>query len=555
MRLQDVATLLGARVIPAGAAEEFGAEIADLAYDSRAVRPGALFFCLPGKVDDGHRWAGDAVRAGALALVCERALAAAVPQLLVASARRAMNRLAAPFFGHPSRSLSLAGVTGTNGKTTVSFMLEAIFRAAGFPTGLVGTVETRVGGRSSAATRTTPESVDLQRLLRRMLDEGVRAAAMEVTSIGLDEGRVDGTVFAAAGFTNLTQDHLDYHGDLESYYRSKRALFTGTFLPGSRAFAAVNVGDPFGARLAHDLISQRAGERGAGGTGPAGPGNPPGAAPRCVTFTLASTPGGGDPTGAYGSGPSREPDVVGQVLETGPAGSRLRLAGPPGEVLEAGMDGVVQVALPGRFNAANALAAAVIARGLGVPSEAVAAGLAGLDRVPGRFELVDEGQPFSVVVDYAHTPDGLARVLAAAREVADPGRCPGGRSPRVIAVFGCGGDRDRGKRPLMGRAAAEAADLVYVTSDNPRSEEPQAIMAGIEEGIAGDPPPLGYRLVADRAEAIAAAIAAAGPGDVVVIAGKGHETTQSFAGRSVPFNDLDVARAALRAGPARERTR
>ncbi|MGH2718793.1 MAG: UDP-N-acetylmuramoyl-L-alanyl-D-glutamate--2,6-diaminopimelate ligase [Actinomycetota bacterium] len=518
MQLRAVAALLDA---PLGASSESlpgeDVEVADLAYDSRGVRPGALFFCLPGEVEDGHRWAGDAVRAGAVALVCERPLAPAVPQLLVGSSRRAMNLLAAPFFGHPSGQLALAGVTGTNGKTTIAYMLEAIFTAAGAATGLVGTVESRVRGRHGTravrSRRTTPESIDLQRLLAGMVADGVTHCAIEVTSIGLAQGRVAGCSFAAAGFTNLTQDHLDYHGDLESYYRSKRSLFTPGYLSGRVGFATVNVADRFGARLATEIAEEDA--------------------VRCVTIGLAgdlAERGGGAPV----------PQVLGEVVGADAGGSRLRIVAAEGGVLTAAMDETVHVRLPGRFNAANGLTAAVMARGMGLPPEAIAAGLGSLDRVPGRFELVEAGQDFTVVVDYAHTPDSLARVLAASRDLA-------GGSSRLIAVFGCGGDRDRAKRPLMGRAAAEAADRVYVTSDNPRSEDPEAIMARIEEGITPAPPPLGYRLVADRAEAISAALGDAEPGDVVVIAGKGHETTQSFAGRVAEFNDIEVARSALEA--------
>jgi UDP-N-acetylmuramoyl-L-alanyl-D-glutamate--2,6-diaminopimelate ligase len=546
MQLSEVARLLracllapllapnGAPVEPPGTgaggtglapqSEGAGVQVADLAYDSRAVVPGSLFFCLPGESDDGHRWAAEAVRAGAVALVCERPVAAEVPQLVVASARQAMNQLAAPFFGHPSRALTLVGVTGTNGKTTTAYMLESIFAAAGMYTGLVGTVETRIRGRSgqrrTPGSRTTPESVDLQRLLASMVDDGVTHCAMEVTSIGLAQGRVDGAEFSSAMFTNLTQDHLDYHGDLESYYRSKRALFAPRFLPGSHAFALVNVDDSYGVRLAAELA---------------------GAEPalRRVTVGLGGAAG--------------QPEARAETVQAGVAGSRVRMVAPAGEVLAEGMDDVVTVALPGAFNVANALAAAVCARGLGVDPAAVAEGLAGLPRIPGRFELVEEGQPFAVVVDYAHTPDGLARVLAAARDLtaAAGGAAGAAGAPKVIAVFGAGGDRDRGKRPLMGQAAAEAADLVFVTSDNPRSEDPEAIMAGVAEGIAPAPPPLGYRLVADRAAAIAEALGAAGPGDVVVIAGKGHETTQTFADRIVHFDDVDVARGLLRARGSR----
>jgi UDP-N-acetylmuramoyl-L-alanyl-D-glutamate--2,6-diaminopimelate ligase len=507
MRLQDIAGLLRPIEVRGLAPGEDTIEVTDLAYDSRRTTPGSLFFCLPGERDDGHRHAADAVRAGAAAVVCQRPLAVDVPQLVVEGARAAMNRLAAPFFGNPSRSLALAGVTGTNGKTTITYLLDAISTATGAATGLIGTVETRLPGASGTTSekgvRTTPESVDLQRLLRRMVDAGVGFCAMEVTSIGLSQGRVDGTAFRAALFTNLTQDHLDYHGDLESYYRTKRRLF----LPGRAALALVNADDPYGARLASEL--------GAEGTIP------------LVTFGLDA-----------------DADVRAVDVTAAAGGSRFRVVG-------AGLDLGIRLRLPGRFNVSNALAAAATARALGVPADAIAEGLGALARVPGRFELVDEGQDFAVVVDYAHTPDSLTRVLSAARELGGAGPLRGDRAPgpgpgRVIAVFGCGGDRDRGKRPLMGRAAAEAADFVVVTSDNPRSEPPEAIIAEVAEGIVPGPPALGYRLVPDRAEAISEAITRARPGDVVVIAGKGHETTQSFSDRVVEFDDALVAAEALR---------
>jgi UDP-N-acetylmuramoyl-L-alanyl-D-glutamate--2,6-diaminopimelate ligase len=501
MQLQEIAALLRPTEVRGMAAGEETIEVTDLVYDSRAAAPGSLFFCVPGERDDGHAHAAEAVRSGASAFVCERPLAVAVPQLVVEGVRDAMNSLAAPFFGNPSRRLTLAGVTGTNGKTTITYMLDAIFTAAGAATGLIGTVETRLPGASGTASqkgvRTTPESVDLQRLLRRMVDAGVTFCAMEVTSIGLSQGRVDGASFEAALFTNLTQDHLDYHGDLESYYRTKRGLFS----PGRAALALVNTDDPYGARLASELRDE--------------------GMMALLTFGLD--------TGA---------DIRAVDVRAAAGGSRFRVAG-------FGLDQTVELRLPGRFNVSNALAAAATAAALGAPGAAIAEGLSALPRVPGRFELVDEGQDFSVVVDYAHTPDSLARVLSAARELAGPGLPTGGGAGRVIAVFGCGGDRDRGKRPLMGRAAAAAADLVFVTSDNPRSEPPGAIMAEVERGIAPRPPALGYRLVPDRAEAIAEAIAHARPGDVVVIAGKGHETTQSFSDRVVDFDDTLVAAAAL----------
>jgi UDP-N-acetylmuramoyl-L-alanyl-D-glutamate--2,6-diaminopimelate ligase len=328
-----------------------------------------------------------------------------------------------------------------------------------------------------------------------MVDAGVGFCAMEVTSVGLAQGRVEGTEFDVSIFTNLTQDHLDYHGDLETYYRAKRALF----VPERTALAVVNVDDPYGVRLVSELRDVP-----------------------CVTYALDA-----------------EASVHVLDVQTGPAGSSFWLEGAVGG---RALHQPLHVRIPGRFNVANALGAAVAAAVLGAPAGAIAEGLAGLQRIRGRFDLVEEGQDFAVVVDYAHTPDGLGRVLTAARDLTRPG---GGR-PRVIAVFGCGGDRDRTKRPLMGRAAAEHADVVFVTSDNPRSEAPEAIMAEIEAGIVQAPPRLGYHLVADREEAIDTAIAGAGPGDVVVIAGKGHETSQSVGDRLIDFDDARVAAASLR---------
>ena len=511
MRLDEIAALLRTTEVRGLGVGADATEVTDLAYDSRRTSAGSLFFCLPGAVDDGHRHAEKAVAAGAVALVSERFLPLDVPQLIApgpGGARAAMNLLAAPFFGHPSRSLVLAGVTGTNGKTTTTYMLDAIFATAGYTRGLIGTVEVRLPGASVAGRLTTPESIDLQRLLRRMLDAGVGFCAMEVTSIGLAKGRVEGTGFAAAIFTNLTQDHLDYHGDLDSYYQSKRALFQ----PGRAARALVNTDDPYGARLAAELAHQ--------GGDMAHTGAPP-----CLAFALEAPA-----------------DVRAVDVTASGSGSSFRLVGDAGHGV---LDQPVHLRLPGRFNVSNALGAAAAAAALGLPADAISGGLDSLPPVPGRFELVDEGQDFTVVVDYAHTPDGLERALTAARDLLNP-LAHGAGQPRVIAVFGCGGDRDRGKRPLMGRAAAGAADLVYVTSDNPRGEAPEAIIDEIELGVAAAPPRLGYRLIPDREEAIATAIAQAEPGDVVVIAGKGHETTQTLRDRKIDFDDRLVAASALR---------
>jgi UDP-N-acetylmuramoyl-L-alanyl-D-glutamate--2,6-diaminopimelate ligase len=497
-----VATLGAAPRVGAGGVRLLGdggarVAVSDLAYDSRTVRPGSLFFCIRGVRDDGHRYAEAAVRAGAAALVCERPLGSAVPEVVVADARAAMNALASPFWGDPSRELSLVGVTGTNGKTTTAYMLEAILRARGEAaglTGLIGTVETRVGDESAPGVRTTPESLDLQRLLRRMVDRGVTACAMEVTSIGIVQGRIDGTSFAVGVFTNLTQDHLDFHGTMEAYFEAKRRMF----VPGVTALALVNADDPWGVELAHGLPVEVA------------------------TF-----------------GVEAEADLVATGVHSTARGSRFRAVSRPGALGSAGVDLAVETRLPGAFNVSNALAAVGSAAALGVPGEAIAEGLAGLRGVPGRFEPVDHGQPFTVVVDYAHTPDGLVRVLDAARAVT-PAR------GRVLAVFGCGGDRDRAKRPLMGRAAAERSDVVYVTSDNPRSEDPMAIIREILPGIEAAAPQPPVHVVADRAEAIRRSVADARPGDVVVIAGKGHETGQEAGGIVTPFDDRQVASAALR---------
>jgi UDP-N-acetylmuramoyl-L-alanyl-D-glutamate--2,6-diaminopimelate ligase len=424
-----------------------------------------------------------------------------------------MNTIAAAFFGHPSRELTLVGVTGTNGKTTTAYMLEAIFRALGSPTGLIGTVETRIsspmgpmGDETTPGVRTTPESVDLQRLLRRMVDRGVTACAMEVTSIGIVQGRVEGTAFGASVFTNLTQDHLDFHGTMEEYYRAKRRLFE----PDVTRLGLVNADDPWGRRLAAE-------------------GGPP-MAPM-ATFGVRC-----------------HADLVATGVRSSATGSAFRIVGVAGVAGVAGpwgrqgsvgrrMDLAVEIRLPGGFNVSNALAAAGAAGAVGVADEAIAEGLASLSGVPGRFEIVEGAPGFVVVVDYAHTPDGLARVLDAARGIA---------TGRLLAVFGCGGDRDRAKRPLMGRVAAERADVVYVTSDNPRSEDPSRIVAEILPGVEAAPPPGGVRVVVDRAEAIRRSIEEARPGDVVVIAGKGHERGQDVGGVVTPFDDRLVAAGALR---------
>src|SRR3954453_1966217 len=466
-----------AALAPAEVLRPAPVEIADLAYDGRAVGPGTLFFCVPGTRADGHEFAADAVGNGAVALVVERPLDLDVPQLVVPSARAAMPVAADEFFGRPTEQLQVAGVTGTNGKTTTAFLLYAILAAAGRRPGLLGTIESRAGGERRPAPRTTPEAIDLQREFREMLDAGDRSAAVEATSHGSALGRLDRVRFSALVFTNLTQDPLDFHGTLERYFDAKRRLFTETRPP-----AAVNVGDEHGRELAEELRGQQP----------------------LLTYGFAD-----------------DAELRPEGLESGPCGARFRAGG-----LE------LETRLRGRFNVENVLGAVSAARLLEIPDEAIAHGVKELRGVPGRFEAVDEGQPFAVLVDYAHTPDSLENVLRTARELAQG---------RLICVFGCGGDRDRGKRPLMGRIASELADVAIVTSDNPRSEEPEAIIAEVVAG-AGD----GVEVEPDRTRAIGQALETASEGDVVVIAGKGHEQGQEFRERKIPFDDREVAREALR---------
>jgi UDP-N-acetylmuramoyl-L-alanyl-D-glutamate--2,6-diaminopimelate ligase len=424
-------------------------EIRDLAYDTRAVRPGTLFFCIRGASVDGHDLASDAVAAGAVALVVERRVDVAVPQVVVPDVRAALGPAAVQFFGDPSRDLDVAAITGTNGKTTTAFLLHSILRSAGRRPALLTNIERLVGGVARPTGLNTPESIDLQRLFREMLDAGDRSCVMEATSIASAKGRLAGTRFAVLVFTNLTQDHLDIHGTMEEYYAAKRALFD------QAERAVVNIGDPWGKRLARELSRAR-------------------------TFTP-------------------DDDLDGIAL-------RLR----------------------GRFNRANALGAIWAARELGVDEGAIRAGVESLAGVPGRFESVEAGQPFAVIVDYAHTPDSLANVLEAARGLG---------AGRLTVVFGAGGDRDREKRPVMGRVAARLADRAIVTTDNPRSEDPAAIAREVAGGE--------LEIVLDRRAAIEAALADAVAGDVVVIAGKGADTEMELADRHVPFDDRLVAREVL----------
>ena len=466
-----------AALAPSEVARPARAEVRDLAYDARAVSPGTLFFCVPGARADGHDFAPEAIARGAVALVVERKLEAPVPQLVVPNARAAMAVVADEFFGRPSEQLQVAGVTGTSGKTTTAFLLYAILEAAGLRPGLLGTIERRVAGERRPSPLNTPEAIDLQRALREMLDAGQGSCAMEATSIAAELHRLDRVRFAALVFTNLSQDHLDFHGTMERYFEAKRRLVTGWPV-------AVNIDDPWGRRLARERAD-------------------------ALTFGFAD-----------------DADVRPEGLELTLQGARFRAAGVE-----------LRTRLRGPFNVANVLGAVAAARLLGIDDGAIAAGVLAVEGVPGRFEPVDEGQPFAIVVDYAHKPDALKNILRAARSLTDG---------RVLCVFGAGGDRDRSKRPEMGRIASELADIVVVTSDNPRSEQPEAIVADILAGVTGD-----VELEVDRRAAIERAVELAAPGDVVVIAGKGHEAGQEIAGRVLPFDDREVAREALRALAAR----
>jgi UDP-N-acetylmuramoyl-L-alanyl-D-glutamate--2,6-diaminopimelate ligase len=509
MRLDELTAGLDPRARPRAGDGARSVDITGLAYDSRAVAPGDLFFCVGGLRVDGHQFAPQAVRAGAAALVVERALGLGVPEVLVNSARAAMAPLAARFYGDPARELQVLGVTGTNGKTTTTYLLRALLAASGLQCGLLGTVKSVVGGRELAVQRTTPEAIDLQADLRAMLEGGDRACAMEVSSHALELARTDAIPFAAAVFTNMTRDHLDFHGTMEDYFQAKRRLFAPAVgePPG---VSIVNVGDAYGRKLAGEIEGVR-------------------------SFAV-----------------DQPADYSATNLRCEFDGCRFALHTPEG-----GRE--VALPMPGRFNVANALGAVAATHALGHELDTLVDALEQGVHVPGRFEPVDEGQDFAVLVDYAHTPDSLENVLGAARELAGAGEGEGGRA-RVICVFGAGGDRDRGKRPLMGEIAARLADFVIVTSDNPRSEDPEQIIAEIMGGVTtaagarhGGPgsaaPPV--RSVPDRREAIAEAIASGRRGDVLVIAGKGHEQGQELAGgRKVPFDDVAVARQALGGRPA-----
>ena len=478
------------------------ATVGGVAYDSRTVKPGDLFVAVPGLRQDGRRFVEDALARGAAAVVLEGPdlfEGGATPRVLVPSSREALARLADAYFGHPSGKLTVIGITGTNGKTTTSYLVDALLTAGGQRTGLIGTVQYRVGAEVIPAGQTTPEAVELQSLLRRMVNAGVTAVAMEVSSHALALSRVDGIDFDIAVFTNLTQDHLDFHGTMDAYREAKRRLFAllAAGLKSGRT-AVVNADDPSGVSMVAGLPL---------------------------------------PTITYGI--RGRADVRPARWTSGAEGIRMSVRTPAGHL-------DIASPLVGEHNVMNLLAAAGVGVALGIAPDAIGRALGSVGSVPGRFERVEAGQPFLVIVDYAHTPDALERTLETAQKL----RGPGGR---LAVVFGCGGDRDRGKRPLMGAIASRLADRVWITSDNPRSERPEAIIADIVAGIPakspakgpGDPALDRHETIPDRKVAIHQALDWARAGDVVVIAGKGHETYQVVGSEVLPFDDRTHARAAL----------
>ncbi len=473
--------------------------IKDVVYDSRRVLPGTVFIAMQGGATDGNRYVDGALQQGAVAIVTDShstwsRLRAAHPELAmvrVERGRRALAALSANFFSHPETKLHLIGVTGTNGKTTTTYLLESMLRSAGRSCVLIGTVEYHIAGAIRTSPHTTPESRDIFELLAEGVAAGVTEAVMEVSSHALDQERVWGLHWDTAVFTNLTQDHLDYHGDMESYFRVKTKMFTGEDGVPPPRVAAIHAEDDYGQRLI-ELVRAAGSE--------------------LVTYGLDR-------------GDFRAVDV-----QLAAHATRFRMITPAGEA-------DVRTHLAGPMNVLNLLAASAAAMARGLTLEQIVLGVENIDHVPGRFQTVDCGQPFTVAIDYAHTEDALRNVTRLARLLAEP------RHGRVITVFGCGGDRDRTKRPRMGAAAGEGSDFVVATSDNPRSEDPAAILAEVLPGLKASA--VKFTVVEDRANAISMAIAEARENDVVVIAGKGHEKVQILRDRTIPFDDAEVARQAL----------
>jgi UDP-N-acetylmuramoyl-L-alanyl-D-glutamate--2,6-diaminopimelate ligase len=471
--------------------------VSSVEYDSRRVKPGCLFVAMRGETSDGNRFIDQAIQAGAVAVVTDSAEEkprAGVAWAVVSHGRRALARVSANFYKKPAERIAVTGITGTNGKSTTAFLLESILTAAGRKSALIGTIEYHVAGKILPAPHTTPEALDLNRILNEALGHGATDAVMEVSSHALAQERVYGVPFDVAVFTNLTRDHLDYHKTMEVYFAAKRVLFEGCGTDAPRA-VVTNLDDEYGAKLAQfsrkrsSLVLKYGWERG---------------------------------------------ELHAEKVEITTRGTRFDLFMPEGKI-------AVFSALIGRVNVYNILAAAGAAYARGCAAQAIAEGIDKLACVPGRFERVDCGQPFTVAVDYAHTDDALRNLTALARELVSGA----GSKGRVLTVFGCGGDRDRKKRPLMGEAAGRGSDFVVLTSDNPRSEDPVAVMNDAVVGLQKTG--VKYSVEADRRKAIALAIGEARPGDIVLLAGKGHEKMQITRQGPAPFDDLEVARAALRA--------
>ena len=463
---------------------DISCEISAIEYDSRRVAAGTLFVALPGGNVNGAGYIEEAAQRGAVAVLTQTpcALGESFPCVQVPNARRAMAQIASTFHNHPARKLCTVGITGTNGKTTVSFMLREILRAAGKRPGLIGTVRYEIGDRVLPAARTTPEAPDIQSMLAQMERSDCDSVIMEISSHALDQYRVEGVEFDAAIFTNLTQDHLDYHGTLEEYFEVKSRLFSQI-----RGRAIINRDDPWGYRLIDEVCRED----------------------QCLCY-----------------GFNEEAQVRGLDAQTDANGSRMRVESPWGEI-------EISLQLIGRFNLSNALAAFTAAASLGIPIETIAQALNGMQNVPGRLEAIPGRKGKRVYVDYAHTDDALRNVLEALREIT-PGK--------LVVVFGCGGNRDRGKRQLMGEVASRLADYSIITNDNPRTEIPEKIAADIAGGFDSDRK---YEVILDRRAAIARGIELIGKKDVLLVAGKGHETTQEFDGTIVPFDDRETVREAF----------
>lgn len=470
-------------------------DIAGVEYDSRRVRPGTLFVAMKGETGDGNRYIDQAIAVGAVAIVSDSPAETPRPGVgwaQVVHGRRALARLSANFYKRPGERIANTGITGTNGKSTTAFLIESILQAAGRKTALVGTIEYHVAGKVLPAPHTTPESLELNRLLAEGLSQGVTEAVMEVSSHALEQRRVFGIPFDVAVFTNLTRDHLDYHGTMQDYFHAKQILFEGCGTEPPRA-AVLNIDDEYGRPL-REISKKKS----------------------ALVLSYGMTSG----------------DFHAEAIDITPRGTRCQMVTPSGTI-------AMWSPLIGNVNVYNMLAACAAGYARGCSAEAIAKGVFDLASVPGRFERVDCGQPFTVVVDYAHTDDALRNLTMLARDFV----ARAGLKGKVITLLGCGGDRDRSKRPLMGEAAGKGSDLVILTSDNPRSEDPLAIMNDVLVGLQKSGAK--YSMEPDRRKAIALALLQATPGDIVLLAGKGHEKAQITKDGTIPFDDVDVARESL----------